>query len=342
MRFLLSLVLPGFIVVGMTVSSNLSQAQMPPADSPVGTTSLHFKPPQFALARAFTAQVWYPATTAGKDTPVAAGRYPVLLYFPGWGSQVDDNAALLADLARAGFVAVGLSYPVGAGVPDPTVPMQFSSDSAYSAGAAQGDLMVRLEAEDGVAVLDALTKVDRADPPRHFTGHLDLQKVGTLGYSLGGCVAAETAWRDARVQAVMNLDGWMFADVAAQFFPQPYLVFRDELAPPTKAQLTSTDAFTRLFAGLRQRDAWQQAQQLAHGGGYRVTIAGSSHFSFSDHARANEKNAGPIDPRRALAIVSAYAVEFFGKELAGRPAPLLDQKENRFPEAQLEVFSHAP
>jgi pimeloyl-ACP methyl ester carboxylesterase len=305
---------------------------------PVGTVTLHFDLKQANPPRSVTAPTWYPAAGVGEKVPVADGRFPVLLYFPGWGGKVTDNASALENLARHGFVVVGVSYPEGAGLPDPAVPMQFVPDSAYAAGTAQGNRMVQIEAEDGSQVLDALGELDRADPNDRFTGHLETNRAGVLGYSLGGSVAAQAALHDPRFLAVMNLDGWMFGDVATQFFSQPYLVISDALAPPTEADLNSPDTFLHNFSGLRARDARQQTAQLQKSGGYRITIAGSSHFSFSDHARANENNAGPIDPSRAMQIVGASAADFFGKFLLNRAATLLDRREIEGPEVKLELF----
>lgn len=330
------------VVVVAIVMPLLSRSRAAAASSEsfaVGATTLHFGPKLLKLSRSVTASVWYPAADASAHAPIAAGRYPVLLYFPGWGGQVGDNASLLENLARNGFIVVGVSYPEGADLPDPKIPMQFVPDSAYISGTAQGNRMVQIQAEDASSVLDALAELDKKDPDNRFAGRLNMKRIGVLGYSLGGSVAAESALRDPRFHAVMNLDGWMFSDAATKFFTQPYLVISDDLAAPTSAGLNSPNAFLRNFSQLRERDAKHQTAQLTRAGGYRVTIAGSSHFTFSDHAQANVKNAGPIDPKRAMAIVGAYAVDFFGKNLEERLVPLLDKREARFSEVKLEMFS---
>lgn len=332
----LAAVLVVVCLVGVAVVMN---AKMKPPFQ-VGTATVSFDFSDAHPPRSTKAHFWYPAKVSGENAPMAKGRFPVLLYFPGWGGLVAHNASLLERLARHGFVVAGLDYPEGEGIPSDKIPMQFAPDSAYATATAQGNLMVRIEAENASRALDRLVQFDRSDP--RFAGHLDTKRAGVLGYSLGGSVAAEAAWRDPRFRAVMNLDGWMFGDVASRFFPQPYLVFRDDLAAPTAADLASPDAFTRNFSRLRERDAKHQADQLAQSRGYRITIAGSSHFSFSDIAVANVNNAGPIDPKRAMAIVSAYAVDFFGKYLDGRVALLLDLRAAGFPEATQESFPLQP
>jgi hypothetical protein len=102
--------------------------------------------------------------------------------------------------------------------------------------------------------------------------------------------------------------------------------------------LSSTNGFVRNFSSLRVRDKKQQTAQLEKSGGYRVTIAGSTHFTFSDHAKANENNAGPISPALALRLVSAYADAFFAKYLNATPASLLDDPATASDEVKLEIF----
>jgi predicted dienelactone hydrolase len=333
-RFLL-VALSTLVFTGMLFSMDVHAAEQ---EFPVGTTTQRFDLKQLKLPRTVTAAVWYPATTPGENSPVAAGKFSVLLYYPGWGGKVSDNASLLENLARHGFVAVGLSYPDGARLPNPAVPMKFVPDAGYAEGTAQGNRMVQIEAEDGSRVFDALEQMDQTNAGGRFAGHLDTKRAGVLGYSLGGSVAAQTALHDPRFLAVMNLDGWMFGDVATQFFSQPYLVISDVLAAPTDAELASSDVFVRNFSGLRAKDAKHQTAQLERSGGYRVTIAGSSHFTFSDHAKANQDNAGPVDPKHAMEIVSACAVDFFGKHLDARVAPFLDQGKANGADFKVEKF----
>jgi predicted dienelactone hydrolase len=305
----------------------------------VSEAQLQFHFSKAGPARTVVTDIWFPSPGKSEpQKPLASGRYPVLLFFPGWGAKVSINASLLRGLASHGFVVAGVSYPKGPGLPDPAVPMKFAPDEAYASGTAQGNAMVRIEAEDASLVLDKLAALNESDSDKRFTHLIDTSHAGVLGYSLGGSVAAQAAFKDPRFKAVMNLDGWMFGDVATAFFTQPYLVISDDLAPATPEQMASPDVFMRNFSGLRDRDKKHQTAQLEASHGFRVTISGASHFTFSDEAKANENNAGPIDPKRALTIVEAYAADFFGKYLASRPAPLLDVPEPRFPETKFEAF----
>ncbi len=326
------------IFAGTTMQGS-STPVLESSPGPVSQVQLQFDFSDAKLPRKVVADIWYPSSSGGaSESPVPSAGYPVLLYFPGWGAKVSINASLLSGLASRGFVVVGVSYPSGAGLPDPAVPMKFTPEEGYVSGTAQGNTMVKLEAEDASLVLDKLATLKQSDPDGRLARLIDTGRAGVLGYSLGGAVAAQAAFQDSRFKAVLNLDGWMFGDVATGFFKQPYLVISDDLAPATAEQLASSDTFLRNFSQLRDRDKKHQTAQLEKSHGFRVTIMGASHFTFSDEAKANENNAGPIDPKRALSIVGAYAADFFGKYLAGRQAPLLDGASDLFPETKFEAF----
>ncbi|HET7504895.1 MAG TPA: hypothetical protein VFK02_27920 [Kofleriaceae bacterium] len=55
------------------------------------------------------------SSAAIPDAPVAAGRFPVVIYHPGHGSSFEDNAILCEYLAGHGYVVIGSAYQVADG-----------------------------------------------------------------------------------------------------------------------------------------------------------------------------------------------------------------------------------
>jgi predicted dienelactone hydrolase len=188
-------------------------------------------------------------------------------------------------------------------------------------------------------VLDRLAAMDADESGGPFAHRLDLSMVGLVGFSIGGAVAAEASVNDPRFKAVMNMDGWHFGEVASRGVTQPYLLMSDDTPLPTPQDLVSPVANVRTQATLTDRDDKSSRANFVRHGGYYMVISGTRHTNFSDaplrRLRERLVEAGPLDPRRALQIRNAYALEFFNKYLAGQPSPLLDAGEERYREVRL-------
>jgi pimeloyl-ACP methyl ester carboxylesterase len=196
-------------------------------------------------------------------------------------------------------------------------------------------------AQDVSFTLDRLTALGEADPNDILTGRLDLQHIGAFGVSLGAMVAGDACRRDPRLRACLMLDGTMPAEVVAAGLRQPSLwitrdadTMRPERARPggwTEADIAQTLTTMRaVFAKSRL------------GNGHYVQVPGMFHVNFTDAPYFTPlaprlELAGPIDARRAFAIVNAYSLAFFDRYRAGHPAPLLDGPTAVYPEVLVET-----
>jgi predicted dienelactone hydrolase len=135
--------------------------------------------------------VWYPAATAEAELPVGVGssqtpvflpgvvareappadgpRHPVVLLSHGFGGTARQMTWLGTALARAGYVAVAVDHPGTNGIDGIT------AQGAYSPWERAGDLR---------AALDLVL----ADPA--LASHVDRERVGVAGFSMGGFTAA--------------------------------------------------------------------------------------------------------------------------------------------------------
>jgi predicted dienelactone hydrolase len=137
--------------------------------------------------------VWYPATTGASETPLqvgppdhplfdagraaadapfAPGRHPVILLSHGFGGSARIMAWFGTALARAGDVVIAVDHP-GTNGRDPMT--------------MAGGLLVWDRAADLRAALDT-AKADAQIGP-----HLDVQRLGLAGFSMGGFAALVSA-----------------------------------------------------------------------------------------------------------------------------------------------------
>jgi dienelactone hydrolase len=130
--------------------------------------------------RAAFERLWAEKVWATRDAKPAPGKFPVLISAPGQGYPAFDNSVMAEFLASHGFVVLAAPSAGSDGRDMPGGPLAMetgSRDMEYLLGFAQ-----------------ALAQVD---PDR----------VAAMGFSLGGSSAALFALRNARVKALVSLDG---------------------------------------------------------------------------------------------------------------------------------------
>lgn len=133
-----------------------------------------------AAGRSFSARIYYPATAAGQNTTVAAGRFPAVSFGHGFLQSVSKYYGTLSHLASWGFV---VAAPTSQG-------SLFPSHSAF--------------ADDLNAQLTWLVAQDTTAGSR-FNAHIDTAKLGLSGHSMGGGASVLAASRNPAVTTVANL-----------------------------------------------------------------------------------------------------------------------------------------
>ena len=274
-------------------------------------------------------------TNAMLDAPIAtaATPYPVIIYTPSWSGYRTDNTFQTQELASHGFVVIGLEHPC-------SVPMAIypdgriiysnlsadytSSEAAFAKLLQVGAAQLILRTQDIQFVLDRLPEIAQS---KLFKDTFNLTQIGIFGHSFGGAAAAQACAIDPRLKAGMNMDGLLFGSVAQQGAAQPFLFMNSDYPRPTIAELQSPHSSKQRA---QQTDAWGYAQRdrwFQQHGGYNLTLTGSAHMNFSDYPLRSRfaNGGGKIGSQRAMAIVNAYTVAFFERELRGQPAPLLDR-----------------
>ncbi len=176
----------------------------------MGSTSLSIVEPVpgAAASRALPTTVWFPATSGspGSVPDRSGGPYPLLVFSQGFDLSVQAYAALLEDLASAGFVVAAPTYPHT----DPSDPSQLDEADIVNH---PGDLRF---------VITTLLNV-AGSTGSVLSGVIDENEVGILGHSDGGdvslAVADNSCCRDPSVRAVAILSGAELSSFGGQYFP---------------------------------------------------------------------------------------------------------------------------
>ena len=119
-------------------------------------------------------------TAVRRDAPAAAGRFPLVIYAPGYGSTPLTHTVTLEFLASHGYVVV--SSPAFGATP---------------AGLTVDTVGLEAQARDIETLLGTATAMPNVDSAR----------VAAVGYSFGGGAVLLAAMQDARIGAVVSIDG---------------------------------------------------------------------------------------------------------------------------------------
>ncbi|WP_343948957.1 lipase [Nonomuraea longicatena] len=288
------------------------------------------------------AVAWAATTTrarVGAPVEPRAGRLPVVLFGSGDGGPRTLGTSLVEDLAARGYLVVTVDHTYEAdqvefpggrlvrAVPLPAklTPRVIAKLLAKHARARLADMRHVL---DRVAALADGRPIGR-ELPEGMLGAPDLSRVGALGQSLGGSVAAQLTRDDNRVDAGVNLDGAYVGPVAGRGVARPFL----QLAAETHTR--------------ESEPSWKSFWRASTGWKRELRFAGAAHGSFTDLQPLLPQIAaglpkvpladyvGTIDPARSTAAQRVYVGAFFDLHLRGKPTRLFEGPDTRFPEVSL-------
>ena len=313
-----------------------SRVGEPAAYLPPATAQRYGEDAAIALQQPVGRVDWIGARThAGLLTPVRRGRFPVVIFSPGFGVPRGLASVQTAELASRGYVVVTV-------------------DHTYEAAAVEfpgGRLAVQTLPEDGYAltaratrvadvrfVLDQLTRLaqghnpdaERRRLPEGLGRILDLRHIGAFGHSAGGITAADVMDVDRRVGAGIDLDGTLaygYPDPAScptvkHGTDRPFLLFgTGGTGPNGGSQSHLTEPSWRMF--------WDNST------GWRrdLNFPDGRHYSFIDHQvlipwfqrflpvppELVANTIGSADPDAVLRALRTYIPAFFDQHLRQRP-----------------------
>ncbi len=325
----------------------------PTGPHPVGVTSLYLQDESrqdpwvpSAGARELMVSLWYPAQSRGTRrarymtaeeselvlrgtgvtgvpydalsrtrtnayTDVApAGRghtLPLVVLSPGFTWPRSSLTALGEELASRGYLVAGIDHTYE------NFGMTFPDGRVVTCGACEletddfGRAAVESRARDVSFVLDELTGA--RSPWRKL---IDPDRIGMAGSSLGGASVTETALTDPRIAAGANLDGTMFKPLTD--LDRPFLFFSEDLCDPT----------------------WVRDWPHLTGWKHWLKVTGAVHADFTDYGMLGQQIGtdlgSSLTGTRSVRIVRAYVGAFFDLHLRGRPQPLLERPDPRYPE----------
>ena len=235
--------------------------------------------------------------------------YPLILFSHGLGGMRMQNTIQLEELASHGYIVIAMDHTYDANV---TVFLDGSTAefrSALNEDASEEEVWkVRLpqlntRAMDLTFIIDEITKLK--ENSNTIWSNIDLTKIGVFGHSFGGATAVVTSYNDNRIDACINLDGWMEpieSNIIKEGIDVPFLYIGQERWINTPLNDIKLDSL------------------IASSAGIKVLLEGSKHFDFSDTPQFNSMSkifgiSGSMDPKDVKNKMNFEIVEFFKKQL---------------------------
>jgi hypothetical protein len=298
----------------------------------------------------------YITTNAIPSAPVTYDEpsYPVLIFMEGLNGLRQMNTFQVEELVSHGCVVAAIDQPYAAAevvFPDGrkvggltkdqlNALLQQSIRPVTNAPTLNGqtlkDGIIPYFAQDAVFTLHQLASLNQADPNGILTGHLDVQRAGIFGISLGGMVSPEACHLEPRFRACLVMEAPMPAEVVKSGLQQPGMWITSDVDTWRLQRWSELD--------VNEHQTMRALFESLPGDGYFVQLPRMFHLNLTDvplliYAPFGRKLGlfGPIDAHRVHRIVNAYTIAFFDRHLKGLPATLLDGPAAQYPDVRFET-----
>lgn len=321
----------GFISLTVFVAlfaMKISAADEPPAEMPAGFRKFAISYKAGDEERRRDVFLWYPSAKAAErhsyfgqvgfvavNGDVAQGSHPVVLFSHGFLGAGDQTIFLMEAFARRGYIVAALNHADSL-LQKRTKPIEaprFADAKNWT------DQKFRDRRDDMVALLDYLLELT-GRKGTYLHEHLDADKAGACGHSLGGytvlgLAGAWDSWRDDRIKAVLALSP----------YSMPWLTQGSvaEIKVPVMIQGGTLDFGITPF----QPPIYDKLS----GPKYLLVLKNETHFGWTNLISLGKTTTEVIKDGNAQ-LMTDYSVAFFERHLRGKngqATELLRQKNPR-------------
>lgn len=269
---------------------------------------------------------WYPKN--------GHGTYPLLVFSHGAFGIKDGNSSTYTELASHGYVVVSIDHPYHSFYTrseDGTVTMINSDFSQEVLNMNKGmysneeryniiQKWMKLRTDDMNFVIDTILKKVKNDNNPLYK-HIDTEKIGLFGHSMGGAASVGLSRERDDVSAVVNIDAPFYSELVYNKADDTFMA--------------SSQAYTTPLFNIYSDDVWRQldktpvyvANKLNNKQfeeAYTTHFKGAKHLSLTDlqifsPILANMLHGGKdsIDPYYCIETENKLILAFFDYELKG-------------------------
>ena len=238
--------------------------------------------------------------------------YPLIIFSHGLGGNRTQNTIMVEELVSHGYVVIGIEHAY-----DANVSVFNNGDIAdYRSGINyERRHTQKLTPEEFWAIRLPQLKTRSADVsfvldeiknfPQEMKQIIDLDNIGVFGHSFGGATSIYSAYSDNRIDACINLDGWMV------------------VVPENIIDEGINQDF--MYIGQQQWDEKLNYEKLnkfieSNKNSSKILIPGTTHYDYSDTPHMSSaarllKKSGNLKSNNLKNVLNELILSFFNKNL---------------------------
>ena len=249
-----------------------------------------------------------------RAVPSKDSSFPLIIFSHGLGGNRTQNTIMVEELASHGYVVIAIEHPY-----DANVSIFNSGEIAdYRSGINyQNRKSQKLTPEEFWAIRlpqlktragdvnFVLNQIELGNFPNQLMKIINLDNIGIFGHSFGGATSIYSSYVDDRIDACINLDGWM-------------VVVPDDI-------INNGIGKNFMYIGQEQWDEKLNYQKLeafikSNPKSSKILIPGTTHYDFSDTPHMSKaakllKKSGQLNSSNLKNILNDLVVSFFDKNL---------------------------
>ncbi|AEY66833.1 isoform II [Clostridium sp. BNL1100] len=278
-------------------------------------------------------------------------KYPLLIFSHGFGLFRNANTFQVEELASQGYIVVGIdhTYDAMATVFSNGRVAQYSNDNVkmLNEDIEKMDGHNEIWVKDVQFVLDKIEEINKKDPLDHFSGRIDLDKVGMFGHSYGGATAGQIVMRDSRVKAGINMDGaFAGSPFSEKSLGKPFMVMDAEASMDSTQNYDEYLSKMGIDGDLREsykaykEKMYNQRNNAISNGGYSLLINKTNHFSYTDLSLYTPLLSIGYKPHSVHKIINDFTLNFFNKYLLEDSSASLEDTAKKYKNIEFTQTKH--
>lgn len=265
------------------------------------------------------------------QVPILKGSYPLIIFSPSLGGNLNQYTYYAERLAKAGYIVAGVNhlyeseYVINAqnklftsnhrfhdSLKTLKIPEQITADKYREVKGLRQEVL----GQDLIFCLNQLKNTQLAQ-------YINFNKIGVWGHSLGGAASISASFKDARFSAVLDVDGTPPSIALRKGIKVPFMFIEDLIDYRNHVGYKKVYQRRRNFCKKTSADA------------YRVMLANTNHNSFLDinyhTARSNSQRQKSL---WVLQTTLKYMQGFFDRYLKAKKFELKAQQTK-----DIEIFT---